>query len=93
MIVERNGTTATIGPSDGPVLTKVAVVLGPELVLGTVTVVVAVEGMARIIRRIVLCKRLDDIELYSWVAREAIESKIGVALGIVVGGIVDHATW
>jgi hypothetical protein len=49
VIVEGNGTTAAICPADRKVLAKVTIVLGPELVLGAIAVVVAVERVACIV--------------------------------------------
>lgn len=43
MVVESDGAAAAVGPADGPVLAEIAVVLGPQFVLGAVAVVVAVE--------------------------------------------------
>lgn len=34
---------------------------------------------------------LDNVEFYARIACEAIKSKVGVSLRVVVGSIVDHA--
>ena len=76
MVIESNSATAAIGSPNGPILAKVTVVLGPELVLCSIAIVIAVEGLCRIVRRIVLCKRLHNVEFYSWVACEPVQSQI-----------------
>jgi len=89
VVVESDGTAAAVGSPDGPVLAEVAVVLGPQFVLGAVTVVVAVERLACVIRRVVVRERFYDVELDEWVLREAVKSEVGVAGGVVFRGIVD----
>jgi hypothetical protein len=91
VVVECDGAAAAVGSPDGPVLAEVAVVLGPQFVLGAVAVVVAVERLACVIRRIVVCERFYDVELDEWVLREAVKSEVGVAGGVVFRGVVDDA--
>ena len=89
VVVESDGTAAAACPPDRPVLAEVAVVLGPQLILGTVAVVVAVERLASIVGRIVLCKSFDNVELDEWVLGEAVKSEVGVAGGVVFRSVVD----
>lgn len=91
MIVERDSPSAAIRPTDGKVLAEVTVVLGPELVLGAVAGVVAVEGVACVVGGVVLGESFVYVELHAWVAREAIEGKVGVTLRVVVCRVIDHA--
>jgi len=89
VIVESDGAATAACPPDGPVLAEIAVVLGPQLILGTVAVVVAVERLASIVGRVVLCERFYDVELDEGVLGEAVESEIGVARRIVLRGVVN----
>ena len=89
MVVESDSTATAACPPDRPVLAEVAVVLGPQLILGTVAVVVAVERLASIVGRIVLCESFDNVELDEWVLGEAVKSEVGVAGGVVFRSVVD----
>ena len=89
MVVESDRTAAAAGSPDRPVLAEVAVVLGPQFVLGTVAVVVAVERLASVVGRVVFCESLDDVKLDEGVPGEAIESEVGVAGRVVLRGVVD----
>jgi hypothetical protein len=91
MVVESNRTPTAICSSYRPVLPQVPVVFRPQLVLRAIAVVISVERLPCVVGRVMGCKRLDDVEFYAGIAREAIECEIGVALGIVVGGVVDDA--
>jgi hypothetical protein len=94
VVVESDSSSAAIRPTNGKVLAEVTVVLGPELVLGAITGVVAVEGVACVVGGVVLGESFVYVELYAWVACEAIEGKVGIALRIVVCRVIDHAdTW
>jgi hypothetical protein len=94
VVVERDSSSAAICPTDGKVLAEVTVVLGPELVLGAVAGVVAVEGVACVVGGVVLGESFVYVELHAWVACEAIEGKVGVALRVVVCSVIDDAkTW
>jgi hypothetical protein len=90
MVVEGDGTSATIRPPNREVLAKITVVFGPELVLCAVAGVVAVEGVAGVVGGIVLGECVHDVEFYAGVACEAVEGEVGVSLGVVVGGVIDH---
>lgn len=91
MVGKRDSSTAAVGPSHGPVLPQITVVFGPELVLSSVAVVVSEEGVAGVVRWVVLGEGLNDVELDARVAGKAVEGKVRVSLGIVVGGVVDYA--
>lgn len=91
VVIEGDGSAAAVCSPDGPVLAKVAVVFGPQLVLCAIAVVVAVEGLAGVVGGVVLGEGFHNVEFYPWVAGEAIEGKVGVSLRVVVGCVVDHA--
>lgn len=91
MVVEGDGTATAICPADREILAKVAIVLGPELILSAVAVVVAIERMACVIRGVVFRESFVDVELHTRVTGEAVESEVGVALGVVGCSVVDHA--
>ena len=93
MVVESDYTAAAFGSPDGPVLAEVAVVLGPQLILCIVTVVVAVERLTSIIRRVVFCKCFYHVELDEGVLGEAVESEIGAAGEVALCGVVDNTAW
>lgn len=54
---------------------------------------VAVEGLAGVIRGVVFCERFDDVELDEWVLGEAVEGEVGVAGGVVFRCVVDDTMW
>lgn len=93
MVVESDGATTAVGPSDRPVLAEIAVVFGPQFVLGAVAVVVAVERLACVIRGVVVCEGFDDVELDEWVLGEAVEGEVGVAGGVIFRRVVDDTVW
>lgn len=93
MVVESDRTAAAVGSPDRPILAEVAVVLGPQFVLGTVAVVVAVERLARVIGWVVVCKCFYDVEFDEWVLGEAVKSEVGVAGWVVFRGVVDNSAW
>ena len=89
VVVESDCAAAAVGSPDGPVLAEVAVVFGPQFVLGAVAVVVAVEGLACVIGGVVVCERFYDVELDERVLGEAVKGEVGVARGVVFRGVVD----
>jgi hypothetical protein len=91
VVIESDGPTTPVRPAHRKILAEVAVVLGPELVLGAIAIVVAVERVACIVGWVVLGECLDNVKLYARIACEAIKSKVRVSLRVVVGSIVDHA--
>lgn len=93
MVVESDGAATAVGPSDRPVLAEIAVVLGPQFVLGAIAVVVAVERLACVIRGVVVCEGFDDVELDEWVLGEAVEGEVGVAGGVIFRRVVDDTVW
>jgi hypothetical protein len=91
VVIESDGPTAAIRSADAEVLAQVTVVFGPELVLRAVAGVVAVEGVAGVVRGVVFGEGVHDVEFYAGVTREAVEGHVRVALGIVVCSVVDDA--
>lgn len=73
MVVESDCAGAAVGAAHGPVLAQVAVVFRPELVLGSVGVVVAVEGLACVVRGVVGGEGFDHVKFYKGVVGEAVE--------------------
>jgi len=93
VVVESDGAAAAVGPTDRPVLAEVAVVFGPEFVLGAVAVVVAVETLAGVVGGVVCGEGFDDVEFDEGVLGEAVEGEVGVAGGVVFCGVVDDTVW
>jgi hypothetical protein len=91
VVVESNRAAATVGPADGEVLAEVAVVFGPELVLGAVAGVVAVEAVGGVVGGVVGCEGFDDVEFDEGVVGEAVEGEVGVSGGVVGCGVVDYS--
>jgi hypothetical protein len=91
MVVESNRTAPAVGPADGKVLAEIAVVFGPELVLGAVGGVVAVEAVGGVVGGVVGCEGFDDVEFDEGVLGEAVQGEVGVSCGVVVGGVVDYS--
>jgi hypothetical protein len=91
VVVESNGTAATIRSADAEVLAQITVVFGPQLVLGAVAGVVAVERVACVVGRIVFGEGVHDVEFYAGVACEAIQGEVGITLRVVVCRVVDDA--
>lgn len=90
VVVEGDGAAAAVRSTNGPVLAEVAVVLGPELVLGAVAVVVAVERLGGVVGWVMSGEGFDDVELDSRVAGEAVESKVRVASRVVFSRVIDN---
>lgn len=91
MIVESNSSATAICAANRPVLAQGTVVFRPQFVLGAVTDVVAVEGLACVVGGVVFCEGFDDVEFYERVVGEAVEREIGVACGVVVRCVVYYA--
>ena len=91
VVVESDGAAAAVGPADGKVLAQVAVVFRPQLVLGAVAGVVAVEGMAGVIGGVVGRKGFDDVEFDKGVVGETVEGQVGVSGGVVGCGVIYHS--
>ena len=63
VVVESNCAAAAVCATDGEVLAQVAVVFGPEFVLGAVGGVVAIEAVGGVVGRVVGCEGFDDVKL------------------------------
>jgi hypothetical protein len=73
MVVESDGTAAAVRAADGKILAQVAVVFGPELVLGAVAAVVAVEAVGGVVGGVVGCEGFYYVEFDKGVLGEAVE--------------------
>jgi hypothetical protein len=93
MVIESDGATPAVCPSDGEVLAQVAVVFGPQLVLGAVGGVVAVEAVGGVVGGVVGCEGFDDVEFDKRVLGEPVEGEVGVSGGVVVGSVVYYSGW
>jgi hypothetical protein len=54
---------------------------------------VSVERMARVVGRVMCCKRFDDVEFDTGITREAVEGEVGIPCGIVVCCVVYYALY
>jgi hypothetical protein len=93
VVVESDGAAPAVRAADGEVLAQVAVVFGPELVLGAVGGVVAVEAVGGVVGGVVGCEGFDDIEFDKGVLGEAVEGEVRVAGWVVVGSVVYYSGW
>jgi hypothetical protein len=92
VVIESNSPAAAIRSADAEVLAQITVIFRPQLVLGAVTGVVAVERVACVVGRIVFGEGVHDVKFYAGVACETIKGEVGISLRVVVCCIVDDTS-